>query len=75
MNGYVMKVDRKTGRIFEHKLRELDRTKIDWHTFSHTHFTQKCEGVYPEGTTMDQVQAKVNGTFAKDTRRERSATR
>ncbi len=47
----------------EVKPRQLDSTKIDYRTKMHTHFTQIAEGVYPEGTTRDQVEAVVKGTF------------
>jgi hypothetical protein len=43
--------------------RPLDSSKIDYRTKLHTASTQICEGVYPEGTTRDQVQAVVDGTF------------
>lgn len=43
--------------------RALDPTKIDYRVIPHTHFTQICEGVYPDGTTSEQVREKVDGTF------------
>jgi len=43
--------------------RELDKTKIDWRSIPHTHFTMRLEGCYPEGTTAGQVEEKVKGTF------------
>lgn len=42
---------------------DLDRTKIDWVHESHTHFSMKKIGVYPEGTTRQEVEEKVKGTF------------
>ncbi len=42
---------------------ELPIDKIEYDILSHTHFTQICEGVYPEGTTMEDVLKKVNGSF------------
>ena len=47
----------------EYKPRPLDKTKISWRTKMHTHFTQICEGIYPEGATRADVQEKVKGTF------------
>lgn len=41
----------------------LDPRKIDYRIHSHTHFSQICRGVYPDGTTQDEVLAKVKGTF------------
>lgn len=49
--------------IQSYKPRPLDPTKIDYHIEGHTHFTQKCVGVFPPGTTMAAVEAKVKGTF------------
>jgi len=43
--------------------RPLDNTKIDYRTRSHSHMSQICEGVYPEGTTCEEVRKVVNGTF------------
>lgn len=43
--------------------RPLDDTTIDYQIKVHTNSSQICEGVYPEGTTQDEVRAKVNGTF------------
>jgi hypothetical protein len=42
---------------------DLDKTKIDWISEGHTHFTMIKKGVYPEGTTAAQVDLKVRGTF------------
>lgn len=47
----------------EEKPRPLDNTKIDYRIKMHSSCSQICEGVYPEGTTMDQVREKVKGTF------------
>jgi len=42
---------------------DLDNTKIDWISKSHTHFSMIKEGVYPEGVTSKEVLEKVKGTF------------
>ncbi len=47
----------------EYKPRELDNTKIDYRIKMHSSSSQLCEGVYPEGTTRGEVEAKVKGTF------------
>lgn len=62
MNGYrcVVKSD---GTFESFRPRTLDKTKIDYRIESHTHFSQKCVGVYPEGTERSQVEALVRGTF------------
>jgi len=47
----------------EYRPRPLDPTKIDYRIKLHTASSQICEGVYPEGTTMEEVRKVVNGTF------------
>lgn len=47
----------------EHRPRPLDTTKIDYRIKMHSSSSQLCEGVYPPGTTPEQVRAVVNGTF------------
>lgn len=49
--------------IREFRPKPLDKTKIDYRIQMHTASTQKCVGVYPEGTTMADVEARVKGTF------------
>lgn len=61
-NDHIVQADSK-GIWAGWKLRELDKTKIDWHNKSHTHFSMIKEGVYPEGTTATEVRALVDGTF------------
>lgn len=51
------------GIHIEYKPHILDRTKIDYHTQMDTHFTQKVIGVFPVGTSQEQVLEKVRGTF------------
>ena len=46
-----------------YKRRPLDPTKIDYRIEAHTNSSQICSGVYPEGTTRKDVEAKVRGTF------------
>lgn len=43
--------------------RPLDPTKIDYHVDHHTYSSQVCEGVYPDGTSREEVIARVKGTF------------
>ncbi|MGO4561024.1 hypothetical protein [Rhizobiales bacterium 3FA27D7] len=47
----------------ETRKRVLDPTKIDWIVQSHSNSSQKCIGVYPEGTSRAEVDARVKGTF------------
>jgi hypothetical protein len=63
MNGFVTKYDPKTDVIRAWKRRELDPSKIDYHVYSHTNSSQRCEGVYPDGTTKAQILERVKGTF------------
>ena len=47
----------------ERTKRILDPTKIDWRVEPHSSSSQLCIGVYPEGTTREEIKAKVKGTF------------
>lgn len=62
-NDYVVNEDPKTGVFRTWTPRPLDPTKIDWRSIEHTHFSMIKRGVYPEGTTIDQVRKEVEGTF------------
>lgn len=44
-------------------LADLDKTKIDYISNSHTHFSMIMEGVYPEGATQNDVFKIVQGSF------------
>lgn len=46
-----------------YKPRPLDKSRIDYRTKMHTQSSQICEGVYPEGTTRDEVEKVVRGSF------------
>jgi len=63
LNGYIVSEDKATGVFRSWEPRPLDPSKIDWRNKSHTHFSMIKEGVYPEGTTMEDVREKVKGTF------------
>ncbi len=43
--------------------RPLDPTRIDWRDKPHSSCSMIKEGVYPEGTTREEVRKVVNGTF------------
>jgi hypothetical protein len=45
------------------KPKELDNSKIDYYSRSHTHFSMIKEGVYPKGTTQEEVYKEVAGSF------------
>ena len=62
-NGFVIDTNKKTNVHEAWKLRELDNSKIDFHSLSHTNSSMIKRGVYPEGATKEQVLAKVIGTF------------
>ena len=47
----------------EYKPRPLDNSKIDYRVKMHSNSSQLCEGVYPDGTTQEEVRKIVNGTF------------
>nr|AGY30877.1 hypothetical protein [uncultured bacterium] len=63
INDYVVNVDKNTGNYRVWTQRPLDATKIDWHNKLHSNASMIKEGVYPEGTTMAQVEEMVRGTF------------
>ncbi len=43
--------------------RPLDPRKIDYRIHAHSGSSQRCEGVYPDGTTREEVERCVRGTF------------
>lgn len=47
----------------EYRPRPLDNSKVDYRIKMHTSFSQICEGVYPIGTTREEVEKKVRGSF------------
>ena len=47
----------------EWKERDLDNTKIDFHSRPHTHFSMVKEGVCPKDAAREEVRKKVVGTF------------
>lgn len=47
----------------ERKPRVLDRSKIDYVIQTHSNSSQKVVGVYPPGTTQEEVRKLVDGTF------------
>ena len=51
------------GMSIEWKPRVLDRTKIDYVITPYSNSSQICEGVYPKGTTREDVREKVIGSF------------
>ncbi len=63
INDFIVNVDPATGNYRTWTRRPLDPSKIDYYILSHTNFSQICEGVYPEGTTQEQVLELVKGTF------------
>jgi hypothetical protein len=63
INDYVVKTDKTTGAHRSWTPRPLDPTKIDWHSKSHTNSSMIKEGVYPEGTTREELIKRIDGTF------------
>lgn len=63
INDYVVQVDRETGVYKSWEPRPLDNTKIDYKNRSHSSCSMIKEGVFPIGTTMEQVRKEVDGTF------------
>lgn len=63
INDYAVTQNKHTGVAKSWKLRDLDSSKLDYHSKSHTHFSMIKEGFYPEGMTQEEVREKVKGTF------------
>lgn len=63
INDYVVNINRETGVYRTWTERALDSTKIDWTSHSHTNSSMIKRGVYPEGTTQEDVRKLVIGTF------------
>lgn len=57
----VMEFD--NGKLVPNGTRQLDPTKIDFHSLPHSSSSMIKRGVYPPGTTREQVEEKVRGTF------------
>lgn len=61
---YIPMIPNQLGEVVKGPYpRPLDPRKIDYHVLSHTSSSQICEGVYPEGTTKEDVESRVRGTF------------
>ncbi len=63
LNDYVCSVNKSTGVFYSYELRALDSSKIDWHSKSHSSCSMIKEGVYPQGTSFEEVEKEVRGTF------------
>lgn len=70
LNGFVITHDKTKPKVGGYPMiakwerRPLDPRKIDYHLISTgSGCTQIAEGVYPEGTTSEEVRAVVDGTF------------
>lgn len=49
--------------MLQYKPKPLDTTKIDYRIKMHSACSMIVEGVYPPGTTPEEVRKLVNGTF------------
>lgn len=63
INDYRVNISKETGVYKCFELRKLDSTKIDYYVKSHTNSSQICEGVFPDGTSKEDVLKMVKGTF------------
>jgi len=63
LNDYVVTVNKATGVYEDWRPRPLDPTRIDYRSLAHSSCSMIKEGVYPEGTTREEVRALVDGTF------------
>lgn len=70
-NDHILTVNPVSRVIESYRLRELDATKIDWHSFSHSSCSMIKEGVYPQSGDTPEAKAAdiaavrkvVDGTF------------
>jgi len=63
-NGYIVTPGENPEDAWKSwKPRPLDPRQIDWHSRSHSNSSMIKEGVYPPGTTANDVVEKVRGTF------------
>lgn len=60
---HAIYIDADSGGVRWPGPRPLDPRKIDWNSKGHTCATMIKEGVYPEGTTIAQVEAVVREAF------------
>ena len=63
INDYVVTINTKSHVYESWRPRPLDPTKIDWHNKPHSNSSMIKEGVYPEGTIIEEVRKLVDGTF------------
>lgn len=59
----VQETPKMSASSYMYVEKPLDSMKIDWRASSHTHFSMIKKGVYPEGTTREDVAKEVRGTF------------
>lgn len=62
-NDHILTVNKTSQVVADWRPRQLDSSKIDWRNFSHSNASMIKEGVYPEGTTREEVRKLVDGTF------------
>jgi hypothetical protein len=62
-NDHVLTVHPVSRVIEAWRPRELDASRIDWRSFSHSNSSMIKEGVYPETATRAEVEQAVKGTF------------
>lgn len=73
-NDFLVRPASPVAAWSSYRPRPLDPTKIDWRSSAHTNSSMKKEGVYPYGTTTDQLRQALNGTFGGRFERHREAT-
>jgi hypothetical protein len=63
INDYVVNVNKQTGVYRSWAPRPLAIDRVDWHNQIHTNSSMCKVGVYPPGTTKEEVRKLVDGTF------------
>ena len=62
LNDYT-RVKAADGLYMAWKPRELDPSRVDWHSYPHSGCSMIKRGVYPDGVTISDVRKLVDGTF------------
>lgn len=62
-NRLMQREDNYRDKIDRMRKGEIPADKITWYAKGHTNFSMYKIGAYPEGTTREQVEKEVLGTF------------
>lgn len=63
LNGFLVRPANPVAAWSGYRPRPLNPEKIDWHSKPHTNSSMIKEGVFPFGTSQEEVRRAVDGTF------------